>query len=312
VGVTSVPAMCVRCVSLIGAAVLVACLGCERTDAPEPAPAPQAGTAGEQPEAVKDREPAAERATERAPAPTPAVALADVLALEHKPGATPAIAQVEVPPGPPHPDLVGAPGPSPAMGPDTAPVKVFVFSDFQCPVCKRVVEPLKQISRVYPDDVQIIFKHHALSTHRLARDAATAAIAAYRQGKFWEYHDKLFQNQTALEVVDLHRYAEDLGLDMTRFRQDMQDAAAVDQIAYEGEIADRLGLPGTPGFLVNGKPLAGWGSYYGFKSMIDQALADAEALPGEGVAQAEVAKVATARAGDEGRQLAEFVWGEQD
>lgn len=240
--------------------------------------------------------------------PPPAERL-DMLALEQQPGATPVIAQVEVMPGPRHPTLEGMPGPSPAMGPDTALVKVFVFSDFQCPVCRRIVEPLKQIVRTYPNDVQVLFKHHALFSHRQARGAAMASIAAFRQGKFWEYHDKLFQNQGALGTADLIRYAEELGLDVELFQVDMAAPELAAQIDYEGEMAEKLGSRGTPGLFINGSRLDGWGSYPGFKGMVDQALQDARKLADDGVARDTVAQAATAANGEDGKLLAELVWG---
>jgi hypothetical protein len=167
-----------------------------------PPPVPSSETAGGEasaPEvALEDGTLAPPLMTVAPPSRVPPLAPDEILALERDPGATLAIRQVEVRAGPPHPELGGAPGPSPAMGPETAPVKVFVFSDFQCPVCRRVVEPLKQLVRTHPDEVQIVFKHHALVTHRRAARAAAASIAAYRQGKFWEYHDLVFQNQRFL------------------------------------------------------------------------------------------------------------------
>ncbi len=234
----------------------------------------------------------------------------DMLALENQPGATPVIPQVEVPAGPAHPSLGGAPGPSPGMGPGTAAVKVFVFSDFQCPVCRRIVEPLKQIVREYPADVQVIFKHHALGTHSRARDAAAASIAAYRQGKFWEYHDEVFEHQGALEPADLVAYAEAIGLDTAKFKEDMAAADVAAQIDYESEMSQKLGAEGTPGLFINGKFLPGWGSYPGFKAMIDQSLSDARGR--EAGKTGDVARAATVAAGDEGRLLAELMWGLSD
>jgi protein-disulfide isomerase len=190
------------------------------------------------------------------------------------------------------------------MGPPTARVKVVVFSDFQCPVCTRVVEPLKHLVRSYPDTVQVIFKHNALESHRYARQAAAASIAAFRQGKFWEYHDRLFQNQNALGEADLLRYAGEIGLDGPRFETDLKATDVAAQVAYETAMAEKLDMPGTPGFFINGERLAGWGSYSGFKGMIDRALEQAKGFQGEDAAQ-----VATAAAGAEGQLLVELVWG---
>jgi protein-disulfide isomerase len=296
------------------AAVALAAAACgsgDRGDAAGPgAGAPDTpGAAGEQPAAGAAAPPVAllrqgerERAAERPVAP-------DLLALERQPGATPALPQVTVPAGPPHAALAGAPGPSPAIGPETAPVRVFMWSDFQCPVCRRVVEPLKHLARTYGGDVQIVFKHNALPTHPHARRAAAAGVAAFRQGKFWEYHDLLFQNQDRLGEADLLGHAEALGLDLARFQADMNAPEVERQLEYEAAMANRLGAPGTPGFFVNGKPLLGWGSYPGFEAMVAEALATARPLGARGVEAARVAVVATAAAGPEGVLLSELMWG---
>jgi protein-disulfide isomerase len=272
--------------------------------------APAADPAGADATATGQTGQAAPAADAAAPVATPAAPVLDMLALENQPGATPAIPQVEVPPGPAHPSLNGAPGPSPGMGPGTAPVKIFVFSDFQCPVCRRIVEPLKQIVREYPNEVQVIFKHHALGTHSRARDAAAASLAAYRQEKFWEYHDEVFAHQGALEPADLVAYAEAVGLDTGKFKEDMATAEIAAQIDYESEMSQKLGAEGTPGIFINGNFLPGWGSYPGFKAMVDESLRDARARTPDKTG--DVARAATVAAGDEGRLLAELMWGLSD
>src|SRR6185369_7655646 len=90
--------------------------------------------------------------------------------------------------------LDGAPGPSPAYGPAAAPVYVFVLTDFQCPVCRRAVEPLKYLARRYPNDVRLVVKQNALVSHNRAAAAAAASIAAFRQGKYWAFADRLFES----------------------------------------------------------------------------------------------------------------------
>jgi protein-disulfide isomerase len=285
--------------------VLSACEGAEVGDTggtEAPAATPGTGAA----DAAKT--PGVESATATTPTTTrPPNRMEEILLLEQHPGATLALPQVEVPPGPAYPNLPGAPGPSPAMGPANAPVKVFLFSDFQCPVCGRVVEPLKEIARQYPQQVQIIFKHSPLGTHQQASAAAAAAIAAFRQGKFWEYHDKLFQNQQFLSEPDLVAYAQELGLDPDRFRRDMGDPAVAAQVVYERQQAEALGAQGTPGFFVNGQRIDGWGSYMGLESMIDRALQDAARF--DGAKPNDLARAATAAAGKDGALLAELMWG---
>jgi protein-disulfide isomerase len=285
-------------VCAVGVALaMAASFGCSQEDRPSPLPATPPASSG----AESASAPALLSAE---PEPT-----LDMLELEGKPGATPALGQVDVMPGPQYPGLPGTPGPSPAMGPETARVKVFVFSDFQCPVCSRIVEPLKQIARTYPDEVQIVFKHNPLEMHAQARQAAAAAIAAYRQGKFWEYHDKLFQNQAFLNTDALLRYAEELGLDVMLFQEDMTAPMVSAQIDYERALAEKLGSRGTPGFFINGKKLAGWASYPGFLSMIEDARREAEKVVAQGIPPDQVARMATVAAGDDGKLLAELMWG---
>jgi protein-disulfide isomerase len=229
--------------------------------------------------------------------------------LERKPGLTPALATHTVKPGAKHPSLKGMPGPSPGHGPEDALVKIFVFNDFQCPVCRRAVEPLKAVAREFPKDVQIIVKHNALEMHPKAAGAAAASIAAFRQGKFWEYHDKLFQNNRALHEQDLLLYAEELGLDMGRFKNDIDDSHTKAQILYERELATALGARGTPGFFINGKKTVGWGSYTGFRASVKKALGEAKALAARASKGEDISRFATRANSELGQKFEELVWG---
>ena len=118
-------------------------------------------------------------------------------------------------------------------GPKNAPVTIVEFSDFQCPFCGRVVPTLKQLEEQYKGKVRVAFKNQPLPFHPNARPAAEAALAANEQGKFWEMHDKLFANQQALDRAALEKYAQELGLDMDKFK------AALDSQQVRG--ADRRG-----------------------------------------------------------------------
>jgi protein-disulfide isomerase len=243
--------------------------------------------------------------------PTPTLAVknqaADMKALERQPGVTPALAQVQIAPGPAHAEIAGKPGVSPAAGPHTAKVKVVVFSDFQCPVCRRAVEPIKALVREFPNDLQVIFKQNALEMHANALGAAAAATAAARQGKFWEYHDLLFQNQRALGEESLGVYAERLGLDLERFHRDRRSEAVLDQMLYERSVAERLDARGTPAFFVNGQKLVGWGSHRGFRGMIVRAVGkvkESSEVPAE-----RRALEATMASGEEGARLVQYLWG---
>lgn len=308
--------------------VLVAALGilatsCSKgtSEAPK-APAAETAPATETaPPAAETAPPAAETAPPATEAAAPAAETAPPAAnaelspdelreMERRPGMTPPPAFAQSKPAYTAKELAGAPGPTPVVGPDDAYVKVYVFSDFQCPVCRRVAEPLKQLARDFGDDVQIVWMNHALPSHPRAGAAARAAIAAQRQGKFWEYHDLLFDKQQ-LGDADLTAYAETLGLDLAKFAADMADPAVAAQVEYEGALAEAMGIRGTPGFVVNGQKTVGWGSYLGVKSQVQRALDVAKALETAGTPKARVAIEATVTAGEDGATFAQLVYGEK-
>ena len=113
-------------------------------------------------------------------------------------------------------------GSSPIKGNPNAPVTVVEFSDFQCPFCARSLPLLKQVADKYPDQVRIVYKHFPLNFHAQARPAAIAAIAAQEQGRFWEYHDVLFENIQKLGTADWDGFAKEAGLDVARFKKDVE------------------------------------------------------------------------------------------
>jgi protein-disulfide isomerase len=233
----------------------------------------------------------------------------DTIAIENAPGSTPVPQPGVAPAGPKAAGIDGAPGPSPAMGPAGAPVEVWIFSDFQCPVCTRAVEPMKHLVRSYAAEVRVVFKHNALPSHKRAAAAAAAAIAAQRQGKFWQFHDRIFVDQTRLSDDDLEAHARALGLDMARFAKDRAEPAVQAQIRYEGALADALDAQNTPSLFVNGRKQVGWGSYAGLASMVDAALRDAKPIAASGTPALEVARKATAAAGEQGKLFAKLAWG---
>lgn len=144
-------------------------------------------------------------------------------------------------------------GSSPARGSERAPVTMFVWSDFQCPACGRAVPYLGELARKLGEEVRLVHKFYPLSKHPLAFEAARAAWAAQQQGKYWEMEHLLFSNQEAMSQTDLEGHAQKLGLDMARFRADMQSDKAREAIERDKAEADRNGLRGTPFILVNGR-----------------------------------------------------------
>jgi protein-disulfide isomerase len=162
---------------------------------------------------------------------------------------------------------------APSRGPQSAPVTVVEFSDFQCPFCARARLVVQQLLQDYPSQVRLIFKHFPLSFHQDSLLAHQAALAAGEQGKFWEMHDLIFSHQNALKRDDLIRAAEQLGLDKERFVADMDSDHLKSFITRDQDEGTRLGVGGTPTFYINGRELEGVASESEFKALIDQALA---------------------------------------
>jgi protein-disulfide isomerase len=162
---------------------------------------------------------------------------------------------------------------APAIGPESAPVTIVEFSDFQCPFCGRVNPTLKQIEEEYGDQVRIVFKHQPLHFHAKAPAAHVAAEAAHRQGKFWEMHDKIFADQKQMSPEKYEEYAAEIGLDLDQFRKDVASTEVKQRIDADKKEAAKLGSSGTPGFFINGLNLRGAKPLEAFKEVIDKELA---------------------------------------
>jgi protein-disulfide isomerase len=163
-------------------------------------------------------------------------------------------------------------GDAPVMGPASAKVTVVAFSDFQCPFCSRAVPTLHQIEQDYKGKIRVAFKNMPLPFHDKAHLAAEAALAANEQGKFWEMHDKLFANQQALDRPNLEKYAEELGLNMAKFKAALDTGKFKDRVDREAKEGNAVGATGTPTFFINGHILVGAQPVDAFKSAIDAEL----------------------------------------
>ena len=163
-------------------------------------------------------------------------------------------------------------GDSPVMGKKDAPVTIIEFSDFQCPYCGRGKDTMHEVAEAYPDQVKIVFKHLPLPFHPQAKPAARASIAAQKQGKFWEMHDKLFENQKNLSDETYIALANELGLDIEKFKRDFNDPAVAKMVDDDAALAATLGVQGTPGFFVNGVQVRGAKPFPQFKILIDRWL----------------------------------------
>jgi protein-disulfide isomerase len=163
-------------------------------------------------------------------------------------------------------------GSAPTRGGEDAAVTIVEWSDFQCPFCNRVSPTLVQIREEYGDRVRFVFKHMPLSIHPQAAGAHAAAEAAHRQGRFWDMHDRLFENQRDLRVETLAGYAIEMGLDMDQYKSDVEGEEVAKRISDDLAQAQKLGVTGTPSFFINGRFLSGAQPFANFKRYIDEAL----------------------------------------
>ncbi len=160
---------------------------------------------------------------------------------------------------------------SPFKGAANAPVTIVLFTDFQCPYCARIVPVLNELLEKNKGKVKLVFKNYPLPNHQFARKAATAALAAGKQGKFWEYHDRLFQNYNRLNDQVVQEQAQQLGLDMQKFEKDMNDPQIAQQINQDLQDVARAGVRATPTIFVNGSLLRNT-NLAGFQAAIDKDL----------------------------------------
>jgi len=160
----------------------------------------------------------------------------------------------------------------PSHGPATAPVQIVEFSDFQCPYCKRAVDTIREVEQNYGDKIQLVFRDFPLSIHNNAQAAAYAANCANEQGKFWEYHDKLFENQQALGRDQLKQYAVDLGLQSDQFNTCFDSSKYASDVQQDMSEGSDLGVTGTPAFFINGRFVSGAQPYDVFAKIIDEEL----------------------------------------
>jgi len=161
-------------------------------------------------------------------------------------------------------------------GNESAKVVIVEFSDFQCPFCGRFyMETLPQIQANYINTgkVRFVYKHFPLSQiHAFSFKAAEASECAADQGKFWQMHNMLYENQEKLSVPDIKGYASELGLDLTQFNQCLDSGTKANKVRNDLSEGQQLGVDGTPSFFVNDQVLVGALPYSDFKKAIDVEL----------------------------------------
>ncbi len=158
-------------------------------------------------------------------------------------------------------------------GPADAKVTVVEFSDFQCPYCSRAAAAANDIKKKYGDKVRVIFRQFPLSFHKDAHLAGQASLAANAQGKFWEFHDLLFANQKALKRPELEKYAQQIGLDMGKFKKALDDGTYKAAVDADMALGKRVAVQGTPTMFLNGKRVSNPGDAAGIGKQIETLLA---------------------------------------
>ena len=174
---------------------------------------------------------------------------------------------------------------SPAMGGKHPKVTIVEWSDFQCPFCSRVEPTLKQITDTYKDDVRIVWRNEPLSFHPNAMPAAKAAMAAARQGKFWQMHDLMFAHQQELSDAKYEEWAKQLGLNLAKWKADKESPEVADAINKDSSYGQSVGADGTPAFFINGKFISGAMPFDSFKPVIDEQIKKADELLKKGTRQ---------------------------
>ncbi len=194
--------------------------------------------------------------------------------LEHLPEITAEVKKMEASNQPLAPELQAemVNGAVPAFGPEAAKVKIVEFSDFECPFCSRASDVVHKIREKYSDKVRFVFRQYPLPMHSHARDAAHAALAAFAQGKFWEYHDQLFKNQQNLDRAGLETHAKNAGLDVAQFKKAIEDKAIAERVDADMKLGEKAAVQGTPTLFINGQRVENPTDFTAVASMIDAAL----------------------------------------
>lgn len=147
-----------------------------------------------------------------------------------------------------------------ALGNGGALLELVEYGDYECPHCGRAYPIIKDILQRMGGEIKFVFRNFPLAQiHKHAFSSAVATEAAGLQGKFWEMHDLVFENQRALDIEHLFHYASVVQLDLERFRNDIQQEALADKVERDFESGIRSGVNGTPTFFINGKKYnGGW------------------------------------------------------
>ena len=158
------------------------------------------------------------------------------------------------------------------FGSAKAKVTLVEFSDFECPYCSRAADTVNEVKKAFGDKVHFIFRQFPLSFHKNANLAAQASLAANAQGKFWEYHDLMFENQKQLTRPALEGYAEKLGLNVTKFKKALDNKTFESAVKEDMKLGELAAVSGTPAMFINGSRVANPTDFASIKGLIEAEL----------------------------------------
>ena len=142
---------------------------------------------------------------------------------------------------------------SPRKGSPTAKIVMVEFADFECPHCAEMKTIVNNLLKRFPNDLAVVFKQFPLPHHRFSKTAALAALASHQQGKFWQMHDLIFQNQGKLTDAKFVDFAKELGINVVRFKADMAAESTLKRLRAEQQEAMQANISGTPAIYINGR-----------------------------------------------------------
>jgi protein-disulfide isomerase len=163
--------------------------------------------------------------------------------------------------------------------PDTA-VTLIEYLDFECEACGAYYPMLKQLKEEYHDDIRFVVRYFPLPGHKNSMPAALSVEAAGKQGKFWEMHNILYEKQKewaeqqSTQPALFEKYAKEIGLNMDKYKKDVQSQEAKDRVNRDVVSGTTLGVQGTPTFFMNGKKITNPQSYEEFTSIIDKEISE--------------------------------------
>ncbi|PRQ06601.1 DsbA family protein [Enhygromyxa salina] len=179
-------------------------------------------------------------------------------------------------------------GDSPVRGPADAPITIIAFSDFQCPFCARGHVTMEELRARYGDQIRFVFKHFPLPGHPMAALASRASFAAAKVGKFWEFHDAIFEFGGRFRPEDLSDVATKLGIPRASLETAMTTEQYDPRIEADLRLGGSLMVDGTPAYFINGRPIIGAHPLMDFRMLITEELERVEQAREQGIAPADI------------------------